>query len=217
MPEAVRVDVWSDLVCPWCYIGRARIQRVAAEAGIAIDLRHHAYELDPSGRASEPTVDALRRKYGPNAPQMMQQAEAVAHAEGLPADLMASRSANTRRAHALVAWAAAQDEAAGERLVETLMRAHFAHGADLGDDATLVRAAAEAGLDAAAASQALRAGAGAEQVDEDIDTARALGVRGVPFFVLGGRIGLSGAQPAATFAEALRRAQALQATPAPPG
>lgn len=207
MSEPIRVDVWSDLVCPWCYIGRARLRRVAAEQGVTLDLRHRAFELDPGERPSEPTVDALRRKYGPSAPQMMANAEAVARSEGLPADLMASRSANTRKAHRLCAWASREGQ--GEALVDDLMRQHFAEGADLGDDGVLLAAVERAGLDAQAARAALDAGVGDHEVEEDLELARQVGIRGVPFFVLEGRIGLSGAQPAATFAQALRRAQEL--------
>lgn len=212
MSDPIRVDVWSDLVCPWCYIGRARLRRVAAEQGIALDLRHRAFQLDPSDRPTEPTVDALRRKYGPSAPQMMANAESIARSEGLPADLLASRSANTRKAHRLCAWAAGTGR--GEALVDDLMRQHFAHAADLADDATLAAAAQRVGLDPAAAGAALQEGAHDAEVEEDLALARQVGIRGVPFFVLDGRIGLSGAQPAATFAQALRQAQAPPAPPA---
>jgi len=208
----VRVDVWSDLVCPWCHVGLHRLRRVAAAEGLDLDLVHHAFQLDPGRAASEPTRDALRRRYGGDVDAMMARAQAAAHAEGMPGvELGRTVAANTRDGHRVAALAKRQG--LQDQAVERLMRAHFEEGADLGDRATLVRLAGEAGLDEGVVRAMLETGELQEEVQRDLDEARALGVHGVPFFVVDSRLAFSGAQPDAVFLEAFRRAAAPAATP----
>ena len=206
----LRVDVWSDLVCPWCHIGLHRLRRVAAGDGVDLELVHHAFQLDPGRSGSEPTRDALRKRYGGDPDAMMARAEHAAHAEGLPGVRLAQTVAcNTRDGHRVAALArrhGRQDEA-----VLRLMRAHFEEGADLGDRATLVRLAGEAGLDPGQVAALLETGELQDEVQADLDQARALGIQGVPFFVVDSRFAFSGAQPDEVFREAFRRA----AEPAP--
>lgn len=208
---ALRVDVWSDLVCPWCHIGLHRLRRVAAASGVDLDVVHHAYQLDPSRTTSVPTKEALARRYGGDIDAMLRNAERAGAAEGVTLRLESSIACNTHDGHRLVAWA--QSMGLGDAVATRLMEAHFAEGADLGDPAALVRLAAESGL-AAAAAESLLADAGFEaEVEADVDQARQMGVRGVPFFVFGGRFAFSGAQPDEAFVEAFRLATAAPATP----
>lgn len=207
----LRVDVWSDLVCPWCHIGLHRLRRVAAASGVEVEVVHHAYQLDPSRTTSAPTREALARRYGGDIEAMLRNAEQAGAAEGVTLRLGQSVACNTRDGHRLVALA--KSAGLGDAVVGRFMEAHFADGADLGDRPTLARLAKEAGLAAADVDEAL-AGDGFEaEVDADVDQARQMGVRGVPFFVFDGRFAFSGAQPDEAFAEAFRLAAAEPATP----
>ncbi|MHB1261782.1 MAG: DsbA family oxidoreductase, partial [Thermoplasmatota archaeon] len=107
MPEPLRVDVWSDLVCPWCHIGLHRLRRVAADAGVPIAVVHHAYQLDPQRTTSGPTRESLARKYGAaNVDALLENATRAGQTEGLSLRLGDSVSCNTRAGHRLVAFAA---------------------------------------------------------------------------------------------------------------
>ena len=205
MPGPLRVDVWSDLVCPWCHIGLRRLRRIAQEDGVDLQVVHHAYQLDPGRTASAPTRDALGLRYGPaNVEGMFRQAEQAAAGEGLQLRLADTIACNTFDGHRLAAVATAHG--LQDAMVQRLMRAHFEEHLDLGDASVLARLAEEAGLPRAEAESALAGDAGAAEVDEDLHQARQMGVRGVPFFVVGGRLAFSGAQPDAVFREAFRRA-----------
>ena len=207
MPDPVRVDVWSDLVCPWCHIGLARLRRLAKQEAVDLELVHHAYQLDPARTRSGPTREHLAQRYGAaNVDGLFANAERAAASEGLHLHLADTIACNTRDGHRLVAWAARsgrQDE-----MVRRLMRGHFEEHLDLGDRAVLARLAGEAGLDAASAVALLESDAFEEEVNADLDQARAIGIRGVPFFVFAGRYGFSGAQPDPAFLEAFRLAAA---------
>jgi predicted DsbA family dithiol-disulfide isomerase len=202
--EPLRVDVWSDLVCPWCYTGLHRLRRVAAAAKVPIDVVHHAYQLDPTRKASAPTKEALARRYGGDIDAMLANAERAGATEGLAMRLAQSISCNTFDGHRVVAFARTQG--LQDAVVRHLMQAHFELGADLGDHATLVRLAAEAGLLATDVEDVLSSARFGDEVEGDVDQARQMGVRGVPFFVFGGRFAFSGAQPDEAFREALRLA-----------
>jgi predicted DsbA family dithiol-disulfide isomerase len=211
LTEPLRVDVWSDLVCPWCYTGLHRLKRVAAAAKVPIEVVHHAYQLDPARTTSAPTREALARRYGGDIDAMMRNAERAGATEGLEMRLAQSIACNTVDGHRVAAFARTvgrQDAA-----VAALMRAHFELGADLGDHATLVRLATEAGLDGSEVEGVLAGDRFADDVEADIAQARKMGVRGVPFFVFDSRFAFSGAQPDAAFAEALRLAAAPATTP----
>jgi predicted DsbA family dithiol-disulfide isomerase len=209
--EPVRVDVWSDLVCPWCHIGLHRLRRVAADAGVPLDVIHHAFQLDPARTRSGPTREALGRKYGAaNVPALLANATRAGASEGLALRLGDSIACNTRDGHRLVAFAATKG--LQDALVGRLMEAHFEESADLGDPAALRRLAEGVGLGAADVAAVLAGDGFGDHVDADLDQARQMGVRGVPFFVFAGRYGFSGAQPDEAFREALR----LAAEPAAP-
>lgn len=206
----MRVDIWSDIVCPWCYIGNARFSRALAEFEHSDDVEvvHRSFELDPSlpeGQAT-PILDVLATKYGMSQAQA-QQAEArvaaLAGAEGL--GFTADRAmGNTFDAHRLVHLG--REHGAAERVTERLYHAYFGEGRSVFDQEALAGLAADAGLDPDGARQALRDGSYGDGVRADEDQARRLGITGVPFCVLDGKYGVSGAQPGQTFAQALRQA-----------
>lgn len=205
----VRVEMWSDVVCPWCHLGRQRLLEAARRTGIEVDLVHHAFQLDPARREAVPVRTFLAARYGPDAvAPMTERVRALAAQAGLVLDFDRAVVANTFDAHRLVQWAAAQGR--GDDLMGRLMRAHFADGADVSDHATLRRLAEEVGLDAEAAGRVLAGDAFAAEVADDRRQAAAHGIGGVPFFVAGGH-GVSGAQPVDVLSELLRRAAAASA------
>ncbi len=219
-PRTVQIEVWSDVACPWCYIGKRRF----ATALAAFPHREHvqvtwrSYELQPDAERSDPNGERLteremlvRHKGLPAAQvdQMLGHVTAQAAGEGLAYDFDRVIPANTFDAHRLVhiaAELAPGDLALQERLVEALMSAHFEQGLAVDDPEVLVTLAVGAGLDADAVRTALAAGQGAAEVRADEATARQLGVNGVPFFVADRAVAVSGAQPPAVFTQLLETA-----------
>ena len=206
----MRVDIWADIVCPWCYIGHKRFSRVLEgfEHGDEVEVVYRSFELDPSIPAGQvtPILELLAAKYGLSAARARQaeaSVAATAAAEGL--EFTATRAmGNTFDGHRLVHLGRVADRQGP--VVERLYRAYFAEGRPVFEPGDLVGLAAEAGLDPGVARQALDDGSYADDVRADEDQARSLGIGGVPFFVLDGRLGVSGAQPAETFARALQQA-----------
>ena len=206
----MRVDIWADIVCPYCYIGSSRFSRVLAsfDHRDQVEVVYRSFELDPSiprGPAT-PILEVLAAKYGLS-PAQARQAEAgvaaTAAAEGL--EFTPDRAmGNTFDAHRLVHLSREQDRQGP--VVERLYHAYFAEGRPVFEPADLAGLAAEAGLDADAVRRALDDGSYADDVHADESEARSLGIGGVPFFVLDGKLGVSGAQPAETFTRALRQA-----------
>jgi len=212
----VRIDIWSDVVCPWCYIGKRRLESALAdfEHAEAVEVRWHSYQLDP-GAPSEPTesvAEHLGRKYGggPAAgAQMIDRVEAVAAEEGLIYRLHQAQRANTVDAHRLLHLAF--DEHGAEvqgRVKEALLAAYFTDARNVADHGVLREVATGAGLDPARVDQVLASDRYAADVQADIDQANGFGAGGVPFFVIDGKYGVSGAQPAETFRQVLDRAWA---------
>ena len=207
------VEIWSDIACPWCYVGKRRWERALADfphrADVTVEWR--SFELDPQApaRHDEPQVELLARKYRTSVAQaeaMNARMTAEAAKEGLAFRLDRVRVGNTFDAHRLLHEAAAQ----GRRdvLVERLFAAYLAEGESLGDHDVLARLAAEAGLDAAAVRAMLAEDRHAAAVRDDEARARRLGITGVPFFVLDGRIGVSGEQTPDVLLDALTHAWA---------
>lgn len=184
---SITLDVWSDLVCPWCFIGKRRLERaLAAEPPGAVEVRWHAFQLQPDipveGVDAEPY---FRAKFGSaeQVAEIQRRVATVAAGEGLKLDFAAQRRApNTLLAHRAVKLAPNADAA-----IETLFRAHFEHGEDIGDRDTVLRLVD--GVD----PEALDRGDGGDAVANDLAAAAEIGVNGVPFFVAGGRVALSGA------------------------
>lgn len=210
----MQIEVWADVVCPWCYVGKRRLQAALAERGIADDVEivHRAFQLDPTASAvTEPAVDHLAAKYGISHDQalaMMADVTEVAAAEGLDYRLDLALRGNTRDAHRLVLWAQELDPSSAQRLLEAMYSAYFEQGRGVFATDDLVALAAEAGLDADAARDMLAGTTYLDQVIQDQVLARTFGANGVPFFVIDRAYGVSGAQPREAFLSAIDQARA---------
>jgi predicted DsbA family dithiol-disulfide isomerase len=209
---SVEIEIWSDVVCPWCYIGKHRFERALNEFEHAdeVAVTWRSFQLNPDMPAGQavPTVDYLAKRFGPESKAMVDRMAGLGAAEGLAFDYESSLAVNTLDAHRALHLAA--DLGVGGAAEERLFRAHFADGADLSDPDTLAELLGEVGVPAERVRAVL---AGTEYLDAvraDIDEARALGANGVPFFVVDRRYGISGAQPAELFLSALRQAYADQ-------
>ena len=209
----MRVDIWSDVVCPWCYVGKRRFEAAVAAMSIDDDIEivHRSFQLNPAAPAgiTSSRREMLMAKYRLSPAQVaaidakMQETAAV---DGLEFHLgPAGRTGNTAHAHALVHLA--RDKGVQDAMVERLYRAYFTEERSVFDDESLVALAVDAGLDADEARQVLHDGTYAVAVRADGEAARALGATGVPFFVFDNRYGVSGAQPVDVFVDALTRAR----------
>ncbi|MEO8486429.1 MAG: DsbA family oxidoreductase [Betaproteobacteria bacterium] len=210
------IDVVSDVVCPWCYIGKRHLEAALALHGSDLPrpvVRWHPYELNPDLPAEG--VDRreyLERKFGgpARAAQVYERVRSAGTQAGIAFDFeRIERQPNTRDAHRLVAWAQSQGDA--DPLVERLFRAYFIDGRFVGAHEVLAEIAHEAGLDADAAFAFLASDLGRQEIGAAEERVASLGITGVPFFIVDGRYGLSGAQPPETIADALRRARQPQA------
>jgi predicted DsbA family dithiol-disulfide isomerase len=212
----VRVEIWSDVVCPWCFIGKRHFEQALErfEHRDDVEVTWRSFELDPGhpGSRDGDLSQALADKYGTSREQaramidgMIERAATV----GLRYDLHRAVPANTFDAHRLIHLAATRglQDSAEERL----FTAHMAEGADVGDHRTLVRLAGEIGLDEAGAEAMLAGGEYGDAVREDERRAAQIGVSGVPFFVIDGAFGISGAQPPELILSGLRQAHAARA------
>ncbi|HEL5055106.1 TPA: DsbA family oxidoreductase [Stenotrophomonas maltophilia] len=213
----MRIDIYSDVVCPWCWIGKHRFQQgvqlLGAEAPV-LDIHWQPFQLDPdSGTTPVPLREAYARKFGgvERTEQILGQTQATARGEGLPMDFSQGQvRVTTLPAHRLL-WLAGQ-HGVQDAVGEALFRAHFEHGQNLADTEVLTRAGVAGGLDAAEIAQMLASSRGLAEVEAGLDQARALGVSSVPTFVIDGRWAISGAQPPEAFAQALRQIAAEQGT-----
>ncbi len=204
----MKVEIWSDVVCPWCFIGKRRFEtaldRFEHRADVEVEFR--SFELNPN---AEPHPDgsleeALARKYGVSLEQaraMNARVVDAAAGEGLEYRFDIARRGNTFDAHRLIHLAAADGLQAAMK--ERLMAAYFMEGRAIGDRDTLVELAGEVGVDPGRARAALDSDEFADQVRADEREAAELGITGVPFFVINRRYGVSGAQPPEVMLEAL--------------
>jgi predicted DsbA family dithiol-disulfide isomerase len=205
----VRVDIFSDLVCPWCYLGRSRFQRAVAAFDGPVEVTWRPFQLDPEAPdAPEPAMERLAAKFGgrERVAAMHDRMRALTAEEGLPYQPALAVRANTRAAHRVVWLAGDGPDGRGvqDAVVGRLFRAYHAEGAYLGDAERLATLAAEAGLPGDRVRAMLASGAGAAEVARDLELARDLGISGVPFFLFEGAWAVSGAQPTEVFGEALR-------------
>ena len=207
----MRVEVWSDIVCPWCAIGRVRLRKALRTAGIDAEIVHRAFELDPGRKGTAPTLEVLAERYGSEADveAMTRRVRDLAATEGLTLRTDKAVACNTFDAHRLLLWA--QGQGRGEATMDALVAAHFGELADVSDRDVLRDVARRCGLDAEAAQSMLAGDAFRVEVRADEETAANLGVGGVPFFLFDGRYGMSGAQPPEGFARAIAMAQASHA------
>ena len=210
----MRIEIWSDVVCPWCYIGKRRFEEALADfpGRDEVEVVYRSFELDPRApeQGTESVVEALGRKYGggPAAGRrMVDQVTGTAAEVGLAFDFAAAPHSRTVDAHRLLHLALAQGGPALQgRLKEAFLAAYFSEARSMGDHAVLRQVARDAGLDAARVDAVLASEEFLEEVSDDVEQARAYGISGVPFYVLDAKLGISGAQPVEAFAEALDQA-----------
>ena len=211
----MKVEIWSDVVCPWCYIGKRRFESALAQFAHRddVEVEWRSFELDPSTESAHAAgegpahAELIAAKYGMPLDRARAAVASVTEAaagEGLDFHLDTSLRSNTFDAHRLIHLAA--DRGLQDEAEERFMRAYFSQSEPVGDAGTLVRLAVEVGLDRAEAEQVLAGDGYADAVRSDEAEARALGISGVPFFVVDRKYGVSGAQPADQLLAVLERA-----------
>ncbi|MFK0084841.1 DsbA family protein [Glutamicibacter sp. NPDC090743] len=206
--KRIRVDIFSDIACPWCFIGKRRFERgvEAFEYSQNVDVYWHSYQLDPSlpenydGSEAE-YLSQMKGLGQEQVAQMLDHVTAQAAAEGLNYDFANLKVANSFTALRVLEYA--KKHGAGNEMKEALLSAHFEKGLNTGDLETLLELAGTLGLDTGELRAKLSSGSYVEEVNADIVQARELGISGVPFFIIDGKYGISGAQPAEVFANAL--------------
>jgi predicted DsbA family dithiol-disulfide isomerase len=210
-PNPVRIDVVSDVVCPWCFIGKRRLEKaLALKPDVPVEVHWHPYFLnDWIPREGISRKEYLTTKFG--SPErykgIAQCVSAAAAADGLTYAIdKISRQPNTLDAHRLIRWADGIGKAA--EMKQRLMDLYFTEGADLTNRAVLVQAAADIGLDAGDIDEALASDKDVAEVEQEAQSAKEAGVQGVPMFIFGGKFGVSGAQESEYLAEAIERVAA---------
>src|SRR5262245_19222682 len=204
----MRVDIWSDLVCPWCYVGKRRFENARArfDNRIEVEIVHRSFQLNPAAPRDRTSNrrEMLMQKYRLS-PTQVEEMDArmtqIAADEGLDFNLDGTATGNTFDAHQLVHLG--RERGKEDPVVQRLYRAYFVEQRSLFDRESLLELAADAGLDRDDAADALRSNRYASAVAADIDTARRLGATGVPFFVVDDRYGISGAQAPDVFLDVL--------------
>ena len=196
------IDVWSDVVCPWCFIGRRRLQKAIANHGADHDVtvRHRAFQLQPDIKEIIPTSEHLAAKYRVDKAQVAEmQANvcSIADGEGLCYDLENTLSGNTADAHRLILWA--ETIGKDDELLEALYSAYFEKSLPIFSHEDLILIADQVGIKREAALAHLQSDQFADRVKEDQALASQLGANGVPFYVVDMKFGISGAQPQEVF------------------
>ena len=204
----MKVDIYSDVACPWCYIGQARFERALGQFAGAehIEVRYRPYQLDPRAPAdAEPMYDYLERRFGARGRGMADHVIAIARGEGLEMDYDRGLSVNTLNAHRLLMLADREHGPATQHaLMRRLFDAHFSEGKDVGDPRVLAALAGEVGMDADMARNYLESDEGTGEVLEEIVAAQKLGVNAVPTYVFDDKYLVEGAQPTELFVQALK-------------
>jgi len=207
---SITVDVVSDVVCPWCFVGKRKLeQALALVPELKVELNWRPFQLDPTiPQGGVSRREYMEKKFGPEKiAAIHDRLKGVGAEAGIPFALeKIERSPNTLDAHRVIRWA--QPKGTQTALVDRLFTLYFIEGADIGDRDLLAKLAGEHGLDAKAIRAALDTNQDAVAVQQEIASAVRLGVSGVPFFILAGRFGVSGAQPPEVLADAIRKAAA---------
>jgi predicted DsbA family dithiol-disulfide isomerase len=209
--KELTIDVVSDVVCPWCFIGKRRLDAaIAQRPDIRFTVRYRPFQLDHTiPRAGIDRDTYLRNKFGSDEriAAIFDRVREAGRADGIAfAFEKIARSPNTLDAHRVIRWAA--EAGVQAEVKERLMRAYFLEGGDLSDRAELARLAGEAGMVAAQVADWLETDEDSEAVTAEVAHAQAIGIHGVPFFVLANRIGVSGAQPVEVLSQAFDQALA---------
>lgn len=205
--ETLRVEIWSDIACPWCWLGKRHLEIALERAGVDARIEFHSFELQPNARGTRPIKEYLLEKYGNEhaidaAHDRLSRAGASV---GLAYDFDGALMVNTFDAHRLTHHA--RERGLGARAMDRFMQARQGEAADMSDHATLRRLAVESGLDGAEVDEVLASDRYAAEVRADEHAARELGIHGVPFFVIDGKFALSGAQPIEVFERAIAMAR----------
>ena len=209
----MRVDIWSDVVCPWCYVGKRRFEKALEQFSGRdnVEIVHRSFQLNPAAPRDTTSSrrEMLMRKYRLSPEQVVEMDRRMtqtAAAEGLHFNLEGTLTGNTLDAHQLVHLA--REQGLADAMVERFYRAYFTEQRSLFAPDVLIDLAAEAGVDREQAATAVREQRFAQAVAADIDVAHRLGASGVPFFVIDGRYGVSGAQAPELFLDVLQKAAA---------
>lgn len=214
--NSITVDVVSDVVCPWCFIGQKRLDKaVAAASDVDVHIRWRPFQLDPTiPPEGKDRREYMMAKFGSEQRirEIHARIETLGEAEGISFAFDAIKVApNTLDAHRLIRWAGAAGETVQNRLVRRLFQLNFEEGANLGDHAVLIEAAREAGMDASVVAALLPTDADVEAVRTEIATASRMGITGVPCFLLEDKYAVMGAQEADTLTDAIRQVAAAKA------
>jgi predicted DsbA family dithiol-disulfide isomerase len=208
--KQITIDVVSDAVCPWCFVGQKRLDKAAASLpDIDVAVRWRPFQLDPSiPPEGKDRKEYMRAKFGDGGRlnQIHANLEEIGRAEGIAFDFDAiTVSPNTLDAHRLIRWAATAGEDVQGRVARRLFQLYFEEGKNIGDHEVLIEAARECGMDEAVVRTLLATDADRDAVREEIDTANRMGITGVPCFLIEGRYAVMGAQASDALAEAIRK------------
>ena len=211
--DILTIDIVSDVVCPWCYVGEKRLEAALADDSGPVVVRWRPYQLDPTiPEGGLDRAEYMEKKFGKSG--RLQSAHdnltRLGAELGVPfAFDKIKRSPNTLDAHRLIRWAGSAGAQAA--VVDRLFKAYFVEGRDIGDRKVLVEIAGQCGLDGNQVEKFLAGGADTDLVRQEIDQAQAMGVSGVPFFIFGGRVGVPGAQEPSALRKAIAQARAAVA------
>ena len=206
----VRVDIWSDIVCPFCYIGKKRLENVARDAGIELEVHWHSFELDPNSTSKHDSsnTERLAKKYNKSVTEietMQQHMAEMARDEGVEFAWQKAKSGNSFNAHRISHLAASKG--LGDAAQEAFFYAYMTEGLPIGERDVVEQVAARIGLDAAEVKDVLDSDRFSDEVRLDERIAHEqLDIGGVPFFIFNQKIGLSGAQPREVFLQAMQQA-----------
>ena len=206
MSEPIKVDIWSDVQCPWCYIGKRKFEAGVAQFGGDVEVEYHSFELAPDTPVDfdgTPADYLAQRKGLPMAQveQMLERVTGIAKSVGLDYDYDHVHQTNTVISHELIHFAKSKGRQI--EMKERLLKAYFVNGEHVGRIPDLVEIAAELGFDRAEVTEALESHRFLPDVKADVALAQEYGIQGVPFFVIDGKYGVSGAQEAEAFANVL--------------
>ncbi len=208
----MKVEIYSDIACPWCYIGKRRFEKALAAfpRRDEVEVVFKPYQLDPAASSSgAPLIERLERKFGANAGAMTQRVTETARTEGLEMNFDRAISANTLDAHRLL-WLAEREHGAAvqHEVADRLFAAHFADGVDIARHGDLIAIAEAAGMDRERVSAFLSSDEAKDAVRADMREAQELGITAVPTFIFDGQYAVQGGQPAPIFLQALEQVAA---------
>ena len=214
----MKVEIYADVVCPWCYIGDKRFEGALAEYGDREDVEvvYRSFQLDPGAPESAIPVSEYREKrFGSGSGKMMEHVTEAASGEGITIDWDCALTANTLTAHRLLRLAREEYGPDAQRsLMERLFAAHFSHGGNVADQDELTKQAFAVGMDEERVREYLESGEGLDEVRAELDHARQLGIQSVPTFVFDGQYAVQGGQPKATFLQVLEEVRQRSGTTA---